>query len=168
MWDTGAYKAVVIISITPKSWLFLSELLCVAGAICALMLMHKAFLGGRMLLLQCCRRSGANDKRLETYALLSGTAACGRKYAIQGSKHYPNIRPWRKKDPYLMRQEKMCIRLLFLFSVFHVSITWLIKMSFWLILQTVNKARGLLLEITKMLRVQNSSTIVYTPKNNIK
>lgn len=64
--------------------------------------------------------------------------------------------------------KRKCALNSFFLTVFHVSITWLIKMSFWLILQTVNKARGLLSEITKTLRVQNSSTIVYTTKNNIK
>lgn len=59
------------------------------------------------------------------YSLLSGTAALGRKYAIQGYKHDPNIRhrPWRKRTHIwvMMRQEKMCIELLFLdcLSCFH-------------------------------------------------
>lgn len=115
MWHTGAYNAAVIISITPKSWFLLWKLLCVGGAVCALMLMHKAFLGGRMLPLQCCRRHCANGKKekkkAETYALLSVTAVCHRKRwysSLHTLSQHRGREAWRNTSHILKQRERDC------------------------------------------------------------
>ena len=53
MRDTGSFNAAVIISMTSKHLILFTELACVDGAICAFMLMCKAFPSGRMLPLKC-------------------------------------------------------------------------------------------------------------------